>query len=184
MLDDGLAASGVPGYKRPGCSPLGPYEDEYLTAPGYDPTACNLSERMAKVAVGFSEEEGKPQRIRCWPLSEKRKAGGTYTRTLAELTACPAQRGGDGVQLPADAPLSAGTCGDGTRFLNEGFRFQYRKRFYRGETLVGISIFRGIGKGADCRGEVNCDVLQEDGLCGTTPDKPRDMAPHHLRTVP
>src|SRR5687767_9063693 len=27
VQDDGLASSGVPGYQRGGCSPLGPYED-------------------------------------------------------------------------------------------------------------------------------------------------------------
>lgn len=88
------------------------------------------------------------------------------------------------MELAADAPLSAGTCSDGTRFLREGYVFKYRIRFYEGEELIGIQLFRGIGKGGDCRGEVNCEVAREAGLCGTTPDKPRDARPRHLRTSP
>jgi hypothetical protein len=184
--DDGLASSGVPGYKRAGCDPLGPYEDEYLHAPGYDLTACMGYKRMANVVVGQIDGPGgsslnsKPARIRCWPLSDKEKARSTYSSALAELTACPKQRGGHGVQLPEDAPLSAGTCSDGRRFLREGYLLKYRTRFYDGETLNGIRLFRGVGKGGDCRGEVNCDVVQEEGLCGTTPDQPQNYAPQHL----
>jgi hypothetical protein len=142
IKDDGLAGSGVPGYKRAGCSPLGPYEDQYLNAPGYDPSACEGSRRMSNVAVGFGcgfDEDGssaKPLRIRCWPLSDKKRASSTYSRALAELMACPKQRGGDGVQLPADAPISAGTCADGTRFLREGYVHQFRTRFYDGESCL------------------------------------------------
>jgi hypothetical protein len=58
------------------------------------------------------------------------------------------------------------------------------RRIHKGDTLFGIFLFRGIGKGSDCRGEVNCEIVREDGLCGTTPDKPVDGRPRHLRTAP
>lgn len=190
VQDDGLASSGVPGYQRAGCSPLGPYEDEYLAAPGYDPTACSGSQRMANVVVGAIDGSGggrlpsKPRRIRCWPLSERERARSTYSSAFAELTACPTQRGGHGVQLPADAPISVGTCADGTRFLREGYLTRHRTRYYGGELLLGISLFHGVGKGGACRGEVNCEVVREEGLCGTTPDKPRNFAPRRGPAVP
>lgn len=38
-----------PGYERPGCSPLGPYEPRFLNDPDYDPAPCSMSDRMAKV---------------------------------------------------------------------------------------------------------------------------------------
>jgi hypothetical protein len=66
------------------------------------------------------------------------------------------------------------------RFLRAGYPTKYMTRFYDGERLVGIRLFRGVGKGGDCRGEVNCEVAQEEGLCGTTLDRPQNYAPHHL----
>jgi len=44
-----LPADARPGYERPGCSPLGPNEPRFLNDPDYDPAACSMSDRMAKV---------------------------------------------------------------------------------------------------------------------------------------
>ena len=192
VTDDGLAGSGVPGYERPGCSPLGPYEDAHLNAPGYDPTACSMSDRMAKVAVGFScgFDDGevtpaKPEPLRCWPLSEKEQAHSTYSSALAAWRECPKERGGHGLQLPEGAPLTVGTCADGTRFLREGSKLDgHRTRFYDGERLIGIQVYRGIGKGGACRGEVNCTVTAQEGMCRTTPAEPRNQARRPVRNPP
>ena len=93
---------------------------------------------------------------------------------------------GVAAMLPADAPLSFGICADGTRFLREGYLLRHRTRYYEGEgeRILGIQLFRGVGKGGDCRGEVNCQVVREEGLCGTVPDKPRSFAPRRGNAIP